>query len=131
MPSLTFTFVLEFDYDLNVSLQVGDNAYYNALATSGGFQQNNTSSVMHIGVVTDIDRVGRRVVVSSPHVDQSTGNPLPNAEPPMGSYISFSKSSVVNNNDLTGYYSTVILTNDSRSKAELFSVASGVTESSK
>jgi len=43
----------------------------------------------------------------------------------------FSKNTVVNTSGITGYYADVLLINDSTKKAELFSVGSQISESSK
>lgn len=134
----SFAFLMKFKEDLNTSLQVGDNAYYNTLISKGGFSHNGPLSTVHAGVVTAINHESKSVALLSYNTD-TTGAPCvennygcgTTAQPPSGSYISFSKSSVVNNNDLTGYYASVDFVNDSRGKAELFSVASNVTESSK
>ena len=46
-------------------------------------------------------------------------------------YLLFSKDSRANNSGLTGYYAEVEMTNSRIDKAELFSVASEISESSK
>jgi len=135
MPTLTFSLSLTFDYELNASLQEGDDVYWNSLATSGGFLHKGASNVvMHIGTITLLKRSTNTITISSPHTD-SFGNPLANVIPivvsDMDPFISFSKNNVVNNNDLTGYYTSVKFSNNSKVKAELFSVGSGVSESSK
>ena len=128
---MSFTVVLTFNYEINSSTQTGDQVYWNAVSTSGGFEHDlDTGVVMHVGTITNINNVTNEITVLSPHVD-SLGNPLPNVEPPVGAFISFSKNNVVNNNDLTGYYASVQFVNNSKVKAELFSVGSGVSESSK
>lgn len=161
MPS-SFSIVMNFQQDLNTSLQIGDDVYYNSLNPMGGFDSNGATSTIHVGEVTNISYAPSyitlveevvdeetivtevfneqvwSVVVLSYHVDNS-GNPcvagvegcMATATPIAGAYISFSKSSVVNNNDLTGYYASVDFVNNSKEKAELFSAATSVTESSK
>lgn len=135
----SFSIVMAFNHELNTSLQIGDDVYYNTLTNAGdGFSHNAQGLTIHVGVVTDIGFDPSSIVVLSPHVD-NFGSPCVNgvggctatATPPPGSYISFSKSSVVNNNDLTGYYASVDFVNDSREHAELFAVGANVTESSK
>ena len=49
----------------------------------------------------------------------------------VGDYCMFVKNQVVNMNGLSGYYTDVMFENNSRKKAELFSVSSEVSESSK
>jgi hypothetical protein len=43
----------------------------------------------------------------------------------------FGKSAVVNNTRLRGYYMEVLLANDSKESAELYSLSSDIEESSK
>ena len=131
MSSHTFSITLTFQHELNTSLQEGDDVYWNSLNTSGGFSHKGVNDVvMHIGVITLLKRPTNTITVLSNHT-LSNGNPKPNIIPPLGSFISFSKNNVVNNNDLTGYYTSVKFLNNSRVKAELFSVGSEVSESSK
>ena len=52
-------------------------------------------------------------------------------EPVAGDYILFVKNEIVNTSNLSGYYADVKFENDSLVKAELFSVSSEVSESSK
>ena len=133
-----FTFVLSFNYALNASLQVGDNVYYNTLSQAGGFSQNGATSTIHLGEILDVQHSPASIVVLSSNVD-TFGDPCvtgyngctSTAIPAAGSYISFSKNNIVNNNDLTGYYASVNLINNSKLKAELFSLGSEVVESSK
>lgn len=128
---VTFTISLTFSFELNDSIQVGDDVYWTSITPLGGFAHSAPNNVvMHIGTITAINQLTNTITVASPHVD-SLGNPLPNISPPLNSFISFSKNNVVNNNDLTGYYSSIQFVNDSVIKAELFSVGSGVSESSK
>ena len=47
------------------------------------------------------------------------------------SFIMFSKDNKVNLSSMLGYYASVTFKNDSKEKAELFSVGSEVSESSK
>ena len=51
--------------------------------------------------------------------------------PSQGDYIMFGKSNVVNSSSLLGYYAEVKFVNNSHQKAELFSVGSEISESSK
>jgi len=53
------------------------------------------------------------------------------ALPKQDDYCLFVKNQVVNMNGLSGYYADVMFENNSREKAELFSVSSEITESSK
>jgi|TARA_R100000084_G_scaffold109104_1_gene73982 hypothetical protein len=112
MPS-----VLTFTQPLNVSLQVGDTAYYVPTSTSGGYSINS-SSVVEIGVVTNI--TGLVVTV---------GTQINN--PPNGAYILFSKDNKANLSSALGYYAEVKFKNSSTTTSELFSVGIDTFESSK
>ena len=132
MPNTSFNITLTFNYEINSSVQVGDQVYWTGVDALSGFtHDSDLGLVVHIGTITKILHHSNTIGVLSYHVDPITGNPLPLISPPLESFISFSKNNVVNNNDLTGYYATVQFVNDSRTKAELFSVGSGVSESSK
>ena len=86
---------------------------------------------MHVGEITKISFITNTITVTSSHVDITTGLLLPNVAPPIGSFISFAKNNIVNNNELTGYYASVMFVNNSEAKVELFSVGSIISESSK
>jgi len=109
--------VLTFTQPLNVSLQVGDTAYYVPTSTSGGFSINS-SNVVEIGVVTNI--TGLVVTV---------GTQINN--PPNGAYILFSKDNKANLSSALGYYAEVKFKNSSTTTSELFSVGMDIFESSK
>jgi hypothetical protein len=51
--------------------------------------------------------------------------------PSINDYIFFSKNQAVNTSSLLGYYANVKLENNSKDKAEIFSISSEITESSK
>ena len=121
--------LLEFLQALNVSLQVGDSVYFNSLNPSGGFLQNSNAP-KHFGTVENIVSP-TSIEVRCPYVDPITLLPLAGALPADTDYISFSKNRNINNNSLKGYYASVQFVNNSRKKAELFSVGSEISESSK
>lgn len=127
---MTFLLTLTFAYQLNNSLQIGDQVYWTNVSSIGGFDTDSSGVVMHVGEVASIDHVTSTITVLSYHADV-LGNPLPGVTPPIGSFISFTKNNVVNNNDLTGYYASVNFVNNSKIKVELFSVGSVISESSK
>jgi len=110
---------------INVSLQVGDIIYYTyGGQQSGGFDsQSMVQNTKILGEVIEIDREASTIIVS--YDDTLT------TAPAAGSYISFVKSQKVNTSSVLGYYAEVNFINDSDKKAELFSVGSEVTESSK
>lgn len=112
MPS-----VLTFSQPLNVSLQIGDTAYYVPTGSTGGFT-TNSSNIIEIGVVTSIS--GYVVTVASSAVS------VPN-----NSYILFSKDNKANLSSALGYYAEVKFKNNSTDYCELFSIGADIFESSK
>ena len=97
----------------NISLQVGDNAYY-VTNHSSGYATNTTL----IGEITEVKDFS--IVIALP-----VNPPSPN------DFIMFSKNTVINNSSLLGYYAEVKLLNESTKKAELFALGSEITQSSK
>jgi len=96
----------------NISLQVGDIAYYVTPDTSGynsGFE-----------IIGKISAIGKNFIIvpTDPGITADD-------------FIMFSKDKAVNNSSLLGYYAEVKLSNDSTDKVELFSIGSEVTQSSK
>ena len=77
-----------------------------------------------------LERVGEITSLVEDQVEVGVGN-NPGNPPPVGSYLLFVKNQVVNMNGLSGYYADVMFENNSKKKAELFSVSSEITESSK
>ena len=106
----------------NISLQVGDTAYYVADPTTG-FASNPTK----IGEITQVKDFS--IVIANPVITQP---PPPAATiPAEDDFIMFIKNTAVNNSSLLGYYAEVKLSNDSIEKAELFALGSEVVQSSK
>ena len=96
----------------NISLQVGDIAYYVTPDTSG---YNSDPEI-----IGKISAIGKNFIIVPT-------NPGITAD----DFIMFSKNKAVNNSSLLGYYAEVKLSNDSTGKVELFSIGSEVTQSSK
>jgi len=101
----------------NVSLQIGDVAYYVKDDDTSTSVTSFTDSVEKIGVITSI---GTSYIV----VDSTV-------EPPAGAFLMFSKDKVANNTSLLGYFAEVKLINNSTEKAELFALSSEIGLSSK
>tara|TARA_R100000734_G_C3305383_1_gene95898 strand:+ start:770 stop:1342 length:573 start_codon:yes stop_codon:yes gene_type:complete len=188
--------ILAFENQINVSLQVKDNVYYNNTSLVGGYQTSSDPKL--IGGVAKINRhydvlskeisynsdgisnefdpvfntytgqytpvnieeiqvfinnvqttnftLSATVTVNDPlalndvvtikllysiEVDDSNFvNPSSNPLVP-NSFISFLKNNKVNKKSVKGYYAEVKLTNNSNEKAELFSIGSEISESSK
>ena len=129
---MAYVQTVTFDYDINTSLQVGDQVYKTSTSPLGGFEQNSSAVPIHVGHVYSI--VSSTVIeIYSTYVDPVSGAPLPYnfLDPSGGDYISFSKNRVVNSNDLLGYYASVQFVNNSPDSAKLWAVGSGITENSK
>tara|TARA_R110000737_G_scaffold143283_1_gene173893 strand:+ start:1144 stop:1551 length:408 start_codon:yes stop_codon:yes gene_type:complete len=135
---MAVTLLIDFDYELNTSLQIGDEVYHTLVSSLGGFNQDGTNVTTHIGVINDIiNNVQNpnlplfQIQVVSQHIDPANNTLLPGVLPGINSFLSFSKDKTVNDNDLLGYYASINFQNDSKTKAELFSVGANVVESSK
>ena len=126
MASLSLTF----PDPLNISLQIGDIAYYVATNTKGGFlttQQSGSTdeeTIVKIGAVSAINQSTNTITIG-------TNTLQSNQLPTTSSYIFFSKDNEVNLSSILGYYASVTLKNNSTTEAELFSVGCVIGESSK
>lgn len=128
---MAYVQTVTFDYDINTSLQVGDQVYKTSTSLLGGFEQNSSAVPIHVGHVHGIVS-SMEIEVYSTYVDFNGNAILYNLiDPNGGDYISFSKNRVVNSNDLLGYYASVQFVNNSPDSAKLWAVGSGITENSK
>jgi hypothetical protein len=110
------TITLSFD-DMNVSVQVGDIAYYSYnISNVGGFNRSTLSTTKKLGPIVAVNE-------NSITVEGDT--------PPANAFISFAKDKKVNTSSLLGYYADIKFVNDSTEKIELFSVGSEIAQSSK
>ena len=119
---------LTFGSEINFSLQVGDAVYYSpvsSVASEGSFNTvDNYSDIVNFGVVSALLPPNSiNVVYDETQVNPPSDNP--------GDYIMFAKNQSINTSSLLGYYADTTFKNNSTDKAELFSVNSEVTESSK
>jgi hypothetical protein len=121
MPTITIQ-VTQSDYP---SLQVGDTAYY---ATPNdvvaGFRNADQSDIVEIGTITNISQSGSSTILTC-SIEAET------AIPTSSDFILFSKDNKVNLASLLGYYASIKLRNNSTTKAEMYSVACDINESSK
>ena len=109
---------LTFDSAINSSLQVGDTIYFRQPTDFNGFTVLNHSDITKCGVITEV--TSNTVTV---------GNT--DAVPLVGDFVLFAKNNTINTSSLLGYYADVKLENNSKVKAEIFSIGGEVTESSK
>ena len=113
------------------SLQVGDIAFY---ATPNddvaGFKNADENDITKIGDITNINNStslddGTQTTTLTCNISTST------AMPTMSDFIFFAKDNKVNLTSLLGYYALVKFKNASGTKAEMFSAACEIHESSK
>jgi len=124
---------LTFNDPINASLQVGDVIYYSGVSSSGGFATVLPSNTVYFGVVNliHVGDLSIDVVYEDTLLD-AFGSVIGSLSPPStNDYISFAKDKQVNSSSLVGYYAEAKFINNSTEKAELFSVGSEVSESSK
>ena len=114
-------------FSTNFSLQVGDLIFFSPTVLDGGFQ--TTSTVMYqLGTVIDIDTLTIDVIYDDT-IFGTCSNCI--SLPTNGDFLMFEKNKIVNSSNATGYYASVNFVNNSKSKAELFSVGSEISISSK
>ena len=120
MPLIT----IYFPNPLNVSVQIGDMAYYmKQQQTLGTHQHSQQGDIVQIGPIVSI---GTDWITC----DWSP-NPIGSPWPTNGMFIMFSKDNKANLSSILGYYAEVKFTNNSPNEAELFSVGTEIFESSK
>ena len=124
---------LQLEYPINQSCQVGDIVYYiPANQNVGGFETHlDTAEMVELGTITqisnlDLDEDGDfDMVEMSVLIDATTTPPTP------FDFLLFAKDRRVNETTVIGYYAKVRFQNNSRKKAELFTVTCEATGSSK
>tara|TARA_R100000900_G_scaffold100506_2_gene77870 strand:+ start:22 stop:387 length:366 start_codon:yes stop_codon:yes gene_type:complete len=105
----------------NNSMQIGDMAYYVLPPnTLGGFLERGQDTPILIGNIVLFGADWIRV-----------DNALTGIVPPQGAFIMFGKDSSINISGLTGYFAEVEIKNNSKEKAEMYCIASGISPSSK
>ena len=135
MPIINLTF----PHRLNVSVQVGDIAYFaetNAVgpnriwaAGTTPHWQADQEDIIIIGRIETIQQWDGTQSVISCDMPLNILNIY--GIPPDGAFIMFSKDNKVNLSSILGYYASIKLVNDSKGKAELFSVGADAFISSK
>ena len=104
----------------NDSLQIGDMAYFVMPTPSGGFLQSTIPPTL-IGFIVGI--TNNSITVNNTIPMTTLAN--------VGDFIMFAKDSEANLSGLVGYFAEVTIKNNSTEKAEMFSIGSEVTPSSK
>ena len=114
---------------VNDSLQVGDLIF--VLTSSSNQVINNIdlsyTSPTKIGTVIDLDSTSSSPSITINFINSATGPCAPES----GDYLMFAKDKTVNTSGLKGYYLEATFNNNSTNYAELFSVGTEPTESSK
>jgi len=137
---------LNFD-SMNVSVQVGDIAYYSYNTNNiAGFDHSTLETTKKLGEIIGVNQIDVSVGLDpgATTVSPYNTNIIVEYDPtlmPAGwggpifvlsnSFISFAKEKKINTSSLLGYYADVRFVNDSPKKAELFSISSIIEESSK
>ena len=143
MPIIT----LDFNYEINDSIQVGDIAYYSRTTpvgspgTSGNWASTTTphltdtrENIIMIGPI--IAKTSTSIQCDMPmDLAAQYGAPkLAGTGPGLAEhadFIMFSKDNKANLSSLLGYYSLVKIRNNSKTEAEMFNISADFTESSK
>ena len=125
MPTLQLTFT----EPINTSVQIGDMVYYVPTNPTGTFDTAALNSAIEIGEISAISN--QEGILSQPITMDVFDPTAPINIPNVGDFIMFAKNRAVNTSGIIGYYADIKLSNNSRDKAEMFSIASGVIESSK
>tara|TARA_R110002020_G_scaffold144172_4_gene317083 strand:- start:2243 stop:2701 length:459 start_codon:yes stop_codon:yes gene_type:complete len=152
MPTIELTFN---DLKHLPSMQIGDIAFYaTPNAELGGFQNADQSDIVTIGEITDIVQTSNSVnqVIEIPEdlTEISTTTTILNSlgvnnfsfkitcdisadttPPTETDFIFFAKDNRANMSSILGYYGAVKFKNNSEVKAEMFSAACEIDESSK
>lgn len=118
MPTYTINFTSNINND---SLQLGDYAYSVDPNLIGGFNQSPQTPVL-LGVIVEI--TNNSIDIDNDNVGIAT-------QPTNGDFIMFAKDSRINLSGLVGYYAEAKFKNNSKTKAEMYSVGSEITISSK
>ena len=87
------------------------------------FNRIDVNNIQKFGIVDTVDNLGNSIMMHPDH--------MLTAQPVKGDYIFFSKNPTTNISSLVGYYAQATFKNNSKVKAELYSIGSEVTESSK
>ena len=135
MPIVT----LNFNHDINASVQINDVVYYVTTipvgpnktwaSTTTPHYTETRENVIKIGPITNIiPWNGNQTTIEA---DMDNALAAQHGTPELGDFIMFSKDNKVNLSSLSGYYSSIKLRNNSKDEAEMFSVGTDFVESSK
>jgi hypothetical protein len=134
MPSHFITITLIFDFPLNVSVQIGDTAYYVPTQPLGATQvwagtitphETQSGNIIEIGEITGIQQWDGTQASIICNIEPTT------TPPTTVDFIFFSKDNKANLSSMLGYFASVEFRNNSKTEGELFSVGCEIFESSK
>ena len=121
--------VFTFNNPINVSVQVGDYIYYTPTQTVGTVTPFDTADIPNVVRLGPIESIAPNPTAG---IDITvTWDDANIAQPNSGDFIMFEKDKRLNTPSLLGYFASVRLVNNSRTKAEIFSLGSETFESSK
>tara|TARA_R100001510_G_C7525438_1_gene119159 strand:+ start:95 stop:514 length:420 start_codon:yes stop_codon:yes gene_type:complete len=131
---------INFSHSVNSMVQIGDIIYWNAYNSIDGFQYINNEDVndnpVEPRLLGKVVEIGNNFIITDIVQDNQIDpdgdgvfapNPIYNAD----GFITCHKNVSVNETGTKGYYADVLFKNDSHKAAELFSVGSEITLSSK
>ena len=101
---------LGFTVNLNVSLQIGDVAFYKSASSGDIYKIGSILSIVGNDIVTEIEEI--------------------TARPVEGDFIFFAKDSEINTSGIIGHWASVKMELSGSIKKELFSVGTEVFKSS-
>ena len=125
---------------MNQSLQIGDVVYYTPTTTTANFNTADQEDIEKVGVVSDVtstfamdtptdineDELNEAGTLVTCTIEDGVSLEIGEED-----YFFFSKDNAVNLSSILGYYGEVKFKNNSTTKAELFSAACEISESSK
>ena len=131
--------ILQFEYPIYLSCQEGDIIYYVPQSSLTGYNFDVSTQNADIVELGPAMLICNGTITSGVGTEDSpptvvsilcdTGNSI--AVPTTSDFVFFGKERSVNEASIVGYYGEFKFLNNSKSKAELFSTACEITESSK
>ena len=129
--------ILEFNNGSpNESLDINDLAYYVTNVTSQWNDTMDTADNLSTGIsnfvfIGNVSSILKNVPVNGFTITVEEPVATIITPPTNGDFIFFAKNNMAELSSLKGYYSELTVVNNSVEKAELFSIAAEITESSK
>ena len=115
---------------INTSMQVGDDLYYVKAANLTG-NTDPAAIIKYNNTIKEILSTNFPNYTMHEIIVEQANYTLSSPELEQGDFIMFAKNKTINNSSVSGYYADLEFKNNSKQKAELFAVASEISESSK